>query len=161
MRSQELSLSRLVSTGSIADSRGALIISSNIAMLGAMVAALSGMDLLKGGIPVWGPPALTGLLCAGSVTAAAIGAFPRISWGVNSIVFFGGVSRITSDAYQEKLHAITVGDYARDLAEQCHRVASLASLKFRCVRVASSLLTAAAVPWLFCLYSAHRLPIVA
>lgn len=66
IRSQELGLSRLVSTGAIADARGALIVSTNIAMLGALVSAFSGGPPARAETMVWVVLIVTAPLCFAS-----------------------------------------------------------------------------------------------
>jgi hypothetical protein len=161
LRSQEMSLSRLLSTGTIADGRGAVIISSNIAMQGALVASLSGAPILKSGGMLIALMTLNVALSVGSLAAAAIAAFPRAQFRGPSVVFFASISRMSENEYYKKLRTISGTDYARDLTEQCHRVASLITFKFRCIRWAMALLIAAALPWLGCLHLANKLPIPA
>jgi hypothetical protein len=66
-------------------------------------------------------------------------------------VFFGSIAEMAHDAYFDRLRAVPQADFARDLADQCHRVAVLAAFKFRWVRRAMATMMAAALPWLACL----------
>ncbi|MBE7416501.1 MAG: hypothetical protein HS128_01935 [Ideonella sp.] len=151
LRSQESTLARLVATGTIADSRSGLVISSNIGMLGALVASLSGKTLLAAGAGLWLVAALTAAACAASIAMAAVAAFPRPGRQSDSLVFFGSIAEMPLDTYFDRLRTVPQMDLARDLADQCHRVAELAALKFRWVRRAMVTMIAAAVPWLVCL----------
>lgn len=159
VRTQEFSLSRLLATGTIADGRGAVIISSNIAMQGALVASLSGAPILKSGGMLIALMLVNVVLSAGSLAAAAIAAFPRARYRGPSVVFFASIARLSEEEYFRRLSTLPAADYARDLTEQCHRVASLISFKFRCIKWAMALLIAAALPWLGCLHLANKLPI--
>jgi hypothetical protein len=160
LRSQETTLGRLVATGTIADSRSGLVISSNIAMLGALIASLSASTLLKSGPWLWLLVGVTGLGCISSIAMAALAAFPRLGERPGSLVFFGSIAEMSREEYFHRLRSVPQVEFARDLADQCHRVAVLAALKFRWVRRAMMAMIAAAVPWLVCLEVAGwlRLP---
>jgi len=160
LRSQETTLARLVATGMIADSRSGLVISSNIAMLGALIATTSGTAFLKSGPWVWLLVAITVASCIASIAMAALAAFPRPGTRPGSLVFFGSIADMPRDDYFERLRTVPQAEFARDLADQCHRVAVLAALKFRWVRRAMVAMMVAAVPWLVCLEVAGwlRLP---
>ena len=152
LRSQETTLARLVMTGTIADSRSGLVISSNIGMLGALVASLSSTTLLAAaGSRLWLMVALTATACVASIAMAATAAFPRPGSRPGSLVFFGSIAQMPLEAYFARLRAVPQVDFARDLAEQCHHVAALAAMKFRWVRRAMAIMVAAALPWLVCL----------
>ena len=156
----ELGLTRLVTTGAIADARGGFIMSINIAMLGALAASVAGSSLLSKGIAAWLLFLAAGLLSMASMGAVVFGAFPRIrAGGAPSMVFFQGINSLSSDAYFERLRTMSRTEYARDLAENCHRVAHIVAIKFRFARIGIVLLVLAAGPWIGCLYLAGRLPI--
>jgi Family of unknown function (DUF5706) len=157
LRSQETTLARLVTTGTIADSRSGLVISSNIGMLGALVASFSGTTLLGTASWVWLMVGLTSAACVASIAMAALAAFPRPGHRPGSLIFFGSIAEMPREAYFERLRAVPQVDFARDLADQSHRVAVLASLKFRWVRRALATMIAAALPWLVCLGFAGQL----
>lgn len=158
--SQEMSLSRLISTGAIADRRGALIISSNIGMMGALVAALSSKAFPVFDLALWGLVGLTGVLSLVSIGAAVIAGFPQATLRSQSLIFFASISRMTATAYHEKIHSISHADYARDLSEQCHQVAKITAFKFRYIRYAMAMFIISAAPWLLALSLAQRLPIL-
>lgn len=157
LRSQETTLARLVATGAIADSRSGLVISSNIGMLGALVASFSRTTLLSAGSWVWLMVGLTAAACVASIAMAALAAFPRPGNRPGSLLFFGSIAEMPRELYFERLRAVPHVDFAHDLADQCHRVAVLAAMKFRWVRRAMVTMIAAAVPWLICLGSASHL----
>jgi hypothetical protein len=159
LRSQETTLSRLVATGTIADSRSGLVISSNLAMLGALIATLSGKTLQSVGPGLWLMVGLTTVGCVGSIAMAALAAFPRPGTRPGSLVFFGSIAAMPLEEYFNRLRVVPQVDFARDLADQCHRVAVIAALKFRWVRRAMVTMIAAAVPWLICLEIAGSLRI--
>lgn len=157
LRSQETTLARLVTTGTIADSRSGLVISSNLAMLGALIATLSGAALPQAGPLLWPFVVLASAGCVASIAMAGLAAFPRPGTRPGSLVFFGSIAAMERDQYFDRLRTVAQVEFARDLADQCHRVAVLAALKFRWVRRAMATMIAAAVPWLVCLEMAGRL----
>lgn len=157
LRSLETTLARLVATGAIADSRGGLVISTNIAMLGALVALLSGTTFVASGPVAWLWIGATALCCLASIAMATLAAFPRTGHRAGSLVFFGSIASLPREEYFARLQNATQLEFARDLADQCHRVATLADFKFRWVRRAMVTLLVAAVPWLVCLELAGRL----
>lgn len=158
--SLELNLTRLVTTGAIADARGGFIMSINIAMLGALAASVAGSTLLSKGIAAWLLILAAGGFSLASMGAVVIGAFPRVrASGPPSLVFFHGISSLSPDAYFERLHTISRAEYARDLADNCHRVARIVAIKFHYARIGIVMLILAAGPWVGCLFLAGRLPI--
>lgn len=158
LRSQETTLTRLVATGTIADSRSGLVISSNIAMLGALVASASRTTLPATVASWWWLlVGLTSAGCLASIAMAALAAFPRPGTRPGSLVFFGSIAEMPREAYCERLRTVPQVDFARDLADQCHRVAVLAALKFRWVRRAMATMVGTAIPWLVCLGLAGHL----
>src|SRR5215467_11474080 len=97
LRSQETTLGRLVATGTIADSRSGLVVSSNIAMLGALIATTSGSAFLKTGGVAWLLVGLAALGCVASIGMAALAAFPRPGTRPGSLVFFGSIASMARD----------------------------------------------------------------
>ncbi|KAB2868748.1 MAG: hypothetical protein IT503_01700 [Burkholderiaceae bacterium] len=157
LRSQQTTLSRLVATGAIADSRAGLVISSNIGMLGALAASVPSSLLHTASPWLWWLLGLTAAACVASVAMAALAAFPRPGTQPGSLVFFGSIASMEPAAYFERLLAVPQIEFSHDLADQCHRVAVLAAMKFRWVRRAMATMIAAALPWLACLELLGRL----
>jgi hypothetical protein len=151
LRSQETTLARLVTTATIADSRSGLVISTNIGMLGALVASFSGATPPAAESWLWVMAGMTSAVSAASIAMAVLAAFPRPGSRPGSLVFFGSIAQMSREAYLERLRAVPQIEFARDIADQCHRVAVLAALKFRWVRRAMATMITAALPWLVCL----------
>lgn len=157
LRTLDATLARLVRTGAIADSRAGLVISSNIGMLGALAASISGTGLHTASPSVWLLLALTAAACVASIAMATLAAFPRPGTQPGSLVFFGSIAAMDRQAYFDRLRKVPQVEFADDLADQCHRVAALATMKFRWVRRAMATMMAAALPWLACLELLGRL----
>ncbi len=101
--------------------------------------------------------AFASVACVASIAMAALAAFPRPGTRPGSLVFFGSIAAMNREMYFDKLRNVAQEDFARDLADQCHRVATLAALKFRWVRRAMAMMIVAAVPWLAGLALARNL----
>lgn len=156
-RAQEATLARLVSTGFLLDSRGAIVVSTNIALLGALIASVSASSYLQSaGLLGWLFVLLAAGGCVASIGMAATAAFPRSAAASRSIVFFGGIAAMSREGYHARMHSTTRAEYGRDLGDQCHFVATIVTFKFTWVRRAMITLIATAVPWLICLALAGR-----
>jgi Family of unknown function (DUF5706) len=128
-------------------------------MLGALVAVLSGTPFLQKGMLAWVALAAATLGCVASIGMAALAGYPRPGHRQGSVVFFGSIAGMSREEYFERLTSASQYEFARDLADQCHRVAMLAAFKFRWVTRAMWMLMLAALPWLLCLGLAGRLRI--
>src|SRR5882672_7520552 len=106
LRSQETTLARLVATGMIADSRSGLVVSSNIAMLGALIATTSGSAFLRAGAWPWLLVGLAALGSVASIVMAALAAFPRPGNRPGSLVFFGSIAEMPREDYFNRLRAV-------------------------------------------------------
>ncbi|MGE5339764.1 MAG: Pycsar system effector family protein [Gemmatimonadota bacterium] len=160
INSLEMNLSRLVTTGAIADARGGFIMSINVAMLGSLAASVAGSSLLSKGIAAWLLFLAAGGFSLVSMGSVVFGAFPRVrAKGPPSLAFFHSISHMSIDDYFRRLRASSRTDYARDLADNCHQVATIVSIKFKYARIGIAMLVLAAGPWIGCLYLAGRLPI--
>lgn len=157
--SLELNLTRLISIGAIADARAAIIMSTNIAMLGSMASEVASTAKAGGAGPMLATLAImTGVVSLCSVAAVATAAFPRFSMRQGeSLSFFGSIARMTPAEYRHAVSTIDSARYLEDLTGQCHRLASIVNIKFHWVRRALVLMLIAAGPWAGCLYLASRI----
>ena len=146
--SLETSLSRLVTQGQSADARAGMILSTNIAMMGALVAALSASR--AGDLTAFGVFMVVVALGLGAVSIGhvAFAAFPRTSKATETVLFFGALSSLSHADYDRQLRTMTPDAYIDDLSRQCHAVAQIVTVKFRAVRTAFILLFAAILPWM-------------
>ena len=156
----EFELSRLISTQSIADARFGFILSADIAMLGALSAAVADSTLFAKGPAAWLLFLVTVAFCVGSIAAVIAGAYPRMKTTRSpSVIFFKGIASVSRDQYFQHLISVPRETYARELADNCHRVSQIVAIKFRCAQTAIVLLILGAGPWAGCLYVAGRLPV--
>ena len=146
--SLETSLSRLVTQGQSADARAGMILSTNIAMMGALVAALSASR--AGDLSGFGVFMVVVALALGAVSIGqvAYAAFPRTSKASETVLFFGALANLSHAAYDQQMRSMTADSYLDDLTRQCHAVAQIVTMKFRAVRMAFILLFAAIIPWM-------------
>lgn len=159
IQSLELNLTRLISIGAIADARAAIIMSTNIAMLGSLASEVAATYKSGGAGPLLATLAvLTGMVSLCSVAAVATAAFPRFSLRQGeSLSFFGSIARMTPAEYRTAVSSIDSDRYLEDLTGQCHRLASIVNIKFHWVRRALVLMLVAAGPWAGSLYLASRI----
>ncbi len=159
IQSLELNLTRLVSIGAIADGRAAIIMSTNIAMLGSLASQVASTAKSGGAGPLLSVLAvLTGIVGLCSIAAVATAAFPRFSMRQGaSLSFFGSIAGMSRAEYRTAVTTVDTDSYLDDLTGQCHRLANIVNIKFRYVRTALILMLCAAAPWAGCLYLASRI----
>jgi Family of unknown function (DUF5706) len=64
----------------------------------------------------------------------ALTVIPRMKSNSRSLFFFGGISRVSPEAYSEAVRGLTRSAYVEELAGQCHATAMIARTKYRHVR---------------------------
>ncbi len=170
--SLDASLSRLIAQGQSADSRVGMLLSTNITMLGALVAIVSSAILSHLSVLTWVAATIALLLGASSIACVAYASFPRaraadLDHGLSkvtpesgafvdhtaenkqqTVLFFAEIAKLEAIDYLVKIRALKQDVYLDDLALQCHAVAKIVTLKFRVMRLAFMCLFAAIVPWL-------------
>jgi hypothetical protein len=81
--------------------------------------------------------------------------FPRTS-GPESMIFFGGICKLTAAQYAERCTAREDDTYLADLMSQCYRNAEIARDKYKETRRAMIWLYAGIVPWLIAVYFLYK-----
>lgn len=126
-----------------ADTKSALALAINTAMVGVL-ASLSPHEynalLIITIIGAFMPLLSIAYLCSA--------AFPRTTGPGGSLVYFGGISERTADQFRRSVSELSEESYFEDIANQCHRNAEIASLKYRRVQAAYCFLFAGVVPWI-------------
>jgi len=143
-------LSRNLEWVRAADSKMAPILAIDTAMLGVLVT-------FSAKVPSWSMPIFVACAIATGLLLISIGyliavSFPRLSGPQNSLIFFGEISNLSLDNYQERLNNLTQSELDTDFAQQCHRNAEIANTKFRWARRAMIALYLSLIPWLASLY---------
>lgn len=139
---------------SAADSRLSLVLPLSTAMLGALAATAPKVKewTLGRGIPA----ALAVLLLVLAIFFCSLASFPRTRGPRGSIIFFEGIVSRDLGQYQAEIDAIDDAQYARDLIQQCHINATVASTKFACVKWSIRCLMSASIPWAAAIYMFYR-----
>jgi hypothetical protein len=76
-------------------------------------------------------------LFSGTALVAALHSiFPRLNGPASSLIFFGGIAKLSSEEYREKATTASDADWERDLFSQIHINARLAQKKFSEVKFA-------------------------
>jgi Family of unknown function (DUF5706) len=163
--SLEMSLSRIVSQGHNADSRISMILSTDITMMGALVAVLSNVDANKLGVVSWIAAALVFILGVCSVALVAYASFPRGAIGKHgrapptkagnaTVLFFSAIANMPHKEYLATIQSRKADAFLDDLVSQCHFVAQIVDLKFRALRLSFICLLAYILPWMLAIASA-------
>ena len=120
-------LSRNLSWVAAADSKVTPVLAIDTAMLGVLAALVPSAASWKAVPAILA--AVSGLLLCGSVVNLIVATFPRLSGPRASLVFFGGISSFERDKYVKQFLSSQTPEIAKDLVEQCHRNAEIASAK--------------------------------
>lgn len=149
-------LGRQIQWIAAADSRIIILLGIDTAMLGVLATRV---QILK----AWTIPdacAVTLALVALAISLFSVGmaAVPRTSGPKQSLIFFQGIADHDIEQFKTAMENLTNADLIKDLANQTHRNAQIASLKFRWVTCSLRLLVIAITPWavaLFLMYQQH------
>jgi hypothetical protein len=71
-------------------------------------------------------------------------------------LFFGGISRVSPEAYSEAVRRLTRSAYVEELARQCHATAMIARTKYRHVRNAYLAFFVALPFWAIAIFLVNR-----
>lgn len=125
-----------------------VIITLDIAMLGALAAALStaapgNLSLMLFLLIIFAFVAL-----AAAVLCCAMSVLPRVSGPESSLLFFVRIAERTAEEYKTHFHATTPDALLDDCLAQIHRNAEIACEKFKYVRRGMVWSFLAVIPWL-------------
>lgn len=146
----ESHLARLLGWISAADAKITPVLAVNTASLGALAALAA--PVRKWDIWLALGTAVTLVLLALSFLHVFLAAFPRTHGPKGSLVFFGGITERTEDEFVGEILNVQPGEYTRDLARQCYRNAEIAGEKFHHVKLATTFLLGALLPWAVTIY---------
>lgn len=142
----EAILTRQLSWIAQADAKIAPILAIDTAMIGLWSAIAPSFDNWT--VPLTLSAIVTAGLLALSIWYLFLAAFPRTEGPHDSTVFFGSIASMTEADYVRRVLSTSSDDYNKDLAQQCHRNATIASTKYRYVRTATRHCIFALVSWL-------------
>lgn len=150
----ETTLARLLQWIAAAESRIALVLSLDTAMLGATALFAPSPKVWTTITAVAGALALVALVL--SFISLALATFPRTDGPKQSLVYFGGISERDGPQFLNDTQALTKQNYIEDLASQCHRNGVIASKKFAYVRRAQIALFCEVAPWVATLFLIYQ-----
>lgn len=161
IRFLESNLERQLGWIAAADKKASFIFAVNTAMMGVLAA------ISPGNIESWGSApgflasvtTMLSLVCFGFIVASA---FPRTAGPERSLIYFGKAANLTIEQYHSVVCDLSEADYIRDLSDQTHRNAQIASSKYGLVQHANRFLFIAVPIWLFTillLYSQPATPV--
>jgi hypothetical protein len=154
IRLMELSLTRMLQTNAVADTKVATLVGMNTTML-ALLAALVTSQVITS---VWllGLAVLSALGLLLGLLFLSLSSFPRTSRPARSIVFFGAVSAVDAETYANRVRTVNDEEYLADLIDQCYRTASIAKQKFRWIQRAQMAWYSSIIPWLLTVYLVYH-----
>lgn len=82
---------------------------------------------------------------------AATALFPRTSGPPSSLIFFGKIALFKNDEYYKKFVDVSQLDLLKDLLDQVHRNAEIATIKFKWIRKAMISSFLSILPWILAL----------
>jgi hypothetical protein len=92
--------------------------------------------------------AATLVLLAASIVMLYRGAFPRLSGGEKSLVYFREIAGRTEHRFIEEFKAQSDAQYVSDLLGQVWRNSEILRVKYECLKHAFTLMALAIPPWL-------------
>lgn len=150
IRILETTLARLLQWIAAAESRIAVTLGVDTALMGSMVAFAptpSSWTIAAAAVGV------VAMLCISiSLLCVGFASFPRTDGPKQSFIFFQGIADRDEAQYLRDAKALTSEMYAEDLARQCHRNAQIALIKFSWVKRAQAWLFGSVLPWIISIY---------
>lgn len=146
----ESNLQILIGWINSAESRVPYIISISTAMLGVLTYLLQMVESLK--IVSTLVIIMTFTILLLSILFSAFAAFPRTKGPKNSIIYFGGISKLSKEDYSRSIDKLNEESYLQDLKDQCHRNAEIANKKYTWIKRSMVLLLTSTIPWLLSIH---------
>lgn len=141
----EISLERQLSWVAATESRIALIVPLATALFGSVAIKYTYIRTSDCWVQFasWSTLALLAVV----IVTAAVAIFPRTKGPAHSLIFFGGISQKSAQEFHDAITESTKDQYQKDLIEQVHLNATIASTKYRWIRRSMALLLVSLVPW--------------
>ena len=117
----------------------------NAAMLAAIATLAPPIECWPSLWIVVGAVYILALVC--SLLSLIYSISPRMGGAKESVIYFGGIGRMSARSYRRSIRRISDESYLSDLIEQCYRNAKIARTKFRSVRVATIAVIISIAPW--------------
>jgi hypothetical protein len=146
----ESNLARQLAWIAAADAKTGPVLTVNTAALGALAAVALPLGAWTVAQSFFGVAAV--VLLALSFIHVFVASFPRTDGPVGSMVFFGEITRRSEAEFLAAMAPLDPEAYRVDLARQCYRNAQIAGQKFRHVKLATTFLLLALIPWACAIY---------
>lgn len=147
IRVLEISLNRTNAWIGAAEGRAPLILAIATAMLGALAASMP-VSADDWSVSLKVLASLTSLLGILALVFVAASSFPRTKGPANSLIYFGGVAKISVEQFVDRINQLDQPSYILDLQHQCHRNAEIAAAKYRWIQRSKLALYGSVLPWL-------------
>jgi len=117
-----------------ADAKVPPLFSINVAMLGLLAVLMKGVTDWSFLIGFFAFLSIASLSI--SIIFLAQAMFPRLDGPEGSLIFFGGISKLSREEYISKVLSVSSGDHKNDILSQVHRNAEIATSKYKYVKKA-------------------------
>ena len=141
----EGALSRQQKNSAAADSKVSTLIGINTTMLAVLAALITRVSQASPVTIVFVVLSACGLLIG--ILFLSFSSTPRTSKSTSSVIFFGSIARMSSEAFRQAITTISAEDYLNALAAQLHRTSEIATAKYRWIAWYWSI-----IPWLITVY---------
>lgn len=147
LRTAQWILERNLGWVAAAEVKVAVVVTIDVAMLGALAAAFAASKPEARTAWAYLTTVLSGSTGALGVFCAAMSVLPRVN-GPDSLIFFGKIARHKSADFETAFQKATTASMLSDCLAQIHRNAEIARDKFSWVRVAMAWSFASVTPWI-------------
>jgi hypothetical protein len=146
----EDALTRQQKTNSAADTKVSTLIGINTTMLAVLAALITRVGQASPWMVFFVVLSAGGLLTG--ILFLSLSSVPRTSRTTSSVIFFGSIASMSSEAFRDAMRGISPEDYLNDLLEQIHRTSEIATAKYRWIQRAQLAWYWSIVPWLITVY---------
>jgi hypothetical protein len=129
-----------------AESKSSVLLAIDTSMLGFLAAKAPKWQEFSVCIAV--TAILTLLLLGASIVTLYRGAFPQLSGGHGSLIYFREIANRTEHRFVEEFKSQSDEQYANDLLGQAWRNSEILRTKFDCLKHAFTFMALAILPWL-------------
>ena len=151
----ESNLGRILGFISTADNKVTTVFALDTAMLGVLAALTPQAGCWSTFLIIFAVVAATALIV--SIIMITLTSFPRTNGPVDSLIYFGSISKRDINIYQKDILTMSLDEYISDLSKQCHINATIADIKYKWIRRATISLYLAVIPWFLYLYYTYQL----
>ena len=147
----EAILDRLLDWVSKTDTKFALLVGIDTAMLGTL-SGFASAARPSSAVHIFVAALAATLLCL-SLLAVGVGTFPRTRGPEGALIYFGSIARKGASEFKERFRSRTPDHHLDDVLGQVHRNSEIVDKKFGSLRWAYYTLLASVIPWAVALYS--------